>query len=136
MVDLCDLGRIDCGNVTRLGAYMVHGRVAADPMALFLRKHTFHCKALVANLTPEECAGRQLREVEMKMFGRRILTNDAAPDRYCRSGCCQQGLIFLRRLNYKAWLSRLKARRESKAPCRTFGKDRDSNTASGGTAPI
>ena len=100
---------------------MVHGRVAADPVSLFLRKNTFRCRPLNANLTPDECVGRQLREVETKMFGRKILVNNSAFDKYCRSGCCEIGLVYLRKLRYKAWLTRLAERRQSKAPCKPLG---------------
>lgn len=99
----------------------VHGRVAADPVALFLKKNTFHCKVFKANLTPDECADRQLREVETKMFGRKILVNNSAFDRWCRSGCCETGLIYLRKLHYKAWLARLKEKRKTKPPCKPLG---------------
>lgn len=97
---------------------MVHSRVAADPVSLFLRKNTFHCKSLNANLTSSECADRQVREVEMKMFGRKILSNDSLFDRFCRSGCCAVGLVHLRKHRYKEWLLRLKEARKRVAPCK------------------
>ena len=97
---------------------MVHGRAAADPVSLFLKRSTFRCKPLNAALTPEECVTRQLSEVETKMFGRKITTNNAPQDRFCRSGCCAQGLIFLRKLRYSAWVTRMKEKKKAATPCK------------------
>lgn len=99
----------------------VHGRVSADPVTLFLKKNTFRCKPLNANLAPDECVERQLREVEMKMFGRKILCNNSAQDKWCRSGCCETGLIYLRKLRYSAWVTRMREKKKTKPPCKPLG---------------
>ena len=100
---------------------MVRGRVVADPVSLFLRKNTFRCKPLNASLTPEECVTRQLREVETVYFGHKLTVNNSSFDKYCRSGCCETGLIYLRKLAYKAWLARLAEKRKTKPPCKPLG---------------
>lgn len=99
----------------------VHNRASADPVALFLKKNTFRCKPLNANLAPEECVERQLREVETKMFGRKILVNNSAFDKFCRSGCCEVGLVYLKKMRYKSWLTRLAEKRKKKPPCKPLG---------------
>ncbi len=77
---------------------------------------------LGANLTPEQCAERQEREVETKYFGRKLIVNNTPFDSWCRSGCCETGLIHLRKLRYKLYLVRLKERRKKKAPpCKPLG---------------
>ncbi len=95
-------------------------QTAKDPVLTFLRK-TFKCPMLNnARLTPAQCVGRQLREVETKMFGRKIIVNNSAFDRWCRSGCCEKGLVHLRRMQPKAYDVRMKEKkkREKKEPCR------------------
>ncbi len=100
----------------------IHLRRAADPVTLFLKRNTFRCKPLNADLTPEQCKERQLREVETKYFGRKLIVNNTPFDAWCRSGCCETGLIYLRKLAYKAYLTRVKERRKKKAaPCKPLG---------------
>jgi hypothetical protein len=83
----------------------------------FLKRYTFHCKALNVTLTPEECRDRQLREVETKYFGRKLIVNNTIFDRYCRSGCCQQGQQVLVKLEPKAAKAKLREVKHRDAPC-------------------
>jgi hypothetical protein len=97
-----------------------------DPVLTFLRR-TFKCKMLNnARLTPQQCVARQLREVETKFFGRKITVNNTIFDRFCRSGCCETGLVHLRRLNPSAAKTREKERRKAERtePCRPLAQGR------------
>lgn len=94
-----------------------------DPVEAFLRSNTFVCSHLGnARITPEQCAGRQQREIETKMFGRKITVNNSPQDKWCRSGCCALGLPHLRRYDYKAYLKRVKERnRKRRSFCKPLG---------------
>lgn len=92
-------------------------RVLRDPVAVFVARQTFHCKPLNANLTPEQCKDRQLREIETKMFGRKLTVNNSLFDRYCRSGCCPTGLVYLKKLAPAAYKVRVKETKARKTPC-------------------
>jgi hypothetical protein len=98
--------------------------LAKDPVLTFLRK-TFKCKMLNnARLSPQQCVARQLREVETKYFGRKITVNNTLFDKWCRSGCCETGLVHLGRIAPSAMKVRLaeKKKRERKEPCRPLAQ--------------
>lgn len=92
-----------------------------DPITAFLKRQTFHCRPLNATLSPEQCVERQRREVETKFFGRKLTVNNTPFDKWCRSGCCTTGLIYLRKLDPKAWATRMKERKKSRQPCKPLG---------------
>jgi hypothetical protein len=93
----------------------------------FVRKNTFVCEHLNnARITPEQCVARQLRQVEMKYFGRKITVNNTIFDQFCRSGCCKIGLVQLRKLAPDVHRVRLAEVKKKTTPCRPLG-DRFSN---------
>ncbi len=85
----------------------------SDPVQAFLRRRTFYCAKLNANLTGEECVKRQKREVTEKRFGCKITLNNDPPSRWCRSGACKQGkeqLVKLRARKMKVRAARAAAK--------------------------
>lgn len=99
--------------------------IRVDPVLKFLKDRTFHCPHLNnARITPEQCVGRQLREIETKFFGRKLIVNNTIFDAYCRSGCCQTGLVHLKRREPEAYALRMrerKAKDRKKVPCIHLG---------------
>lgn len=88
---------------------------AIDPVQAFLRRKTFHCQYLNANLTAEECCVRQKREVTEKRYGRKITLNNDPQSRHCRSGECKQGLVQLGKVSARKAKARKKARQRREA---------------------
>lgn len=74
---------------------------SVDPVQAFLRRRTFHCVKLNANLTTDECVARQRREVTEKRYGRKITLNNDPQSKWCRSGECTQGQQQLVKLRVK-----------------------------------
>lgn len=86
-------------------------------VAIFMKRYTFHCQAMNVFITPEECRERQRREVETTYFGRRVVLNNTPADRYCRSGCCSQGLVHLKRLDPRLHRQRAAEVKRRDEPC-------------------
>lgn len=86
---------------------------AKDPISVFLRRRTFFCTHLLANITPEVCCARQMRKVEQVRFGQKFTLNNDPQARFCRSGDCRQG----KEQKVKLKLRRSRAQEKRAARC-------------------